>query len=95
MCYKNQLTDAIKPIYLHFQQDRHVGFANKSLQEFFTSLVQAYGKLTPQTLMDNQTSMQTPWDPNTPFETLIKKLRMLWKLPMLPLKPTLMHKSSH
>jgi hypothetical protein len=30
--------------------------------------------LTPQTLVDNQTAMQRPWDPNTPFETLINQI---------------------
>jgi hypothetical protein len=38
-------------------------------------LFQAYGKLTPQTLVDNQTAMQRPWDPNTPFKTLIKQIK--------------------
>jgi hypothetical protein len=51
-----------------------VGFANKSLQELFAYLFQAYSKLTPQTLIDTQTNMQKPWDPNTPFGTLIDQL---------------------
>jgi hypothetical protein len=28
----------------------------------------------PQTLIHTQTNMQKPWDPNTPFETLIEQL---------------------
>jgi hypothetical protein len=71
---KKQLTDAIELVYLQSQHDQHVGFANRSLGELFTYLFQAYGMLTPQTLVDNQTSMQQPWDTNTPFETLIKQI---------------------
>jgi hypothetical protein len=71
---KKQLTEAIEPVYLPSQRDRHIGFANKSLRELFTYLFQAYGQLTPQTLVDNQASMQKPWDPNTPFETLIEQI---------------------
>jgi hypothetical protein len=71
---KKQLTEAIEPVYLRSQRDRHVGFANKTLRELFAFLFQAYGQLTPQTLVDNQASMQKPWDPNTPFETLIEQI---------------------
>jgi hypothetical protein len=28
---KKQLTDAIEPVYLHSQHDRHIGFTNRSL----------------------------------------------------------------
>jgi hypothetical protein len=69
---KKQLTDAIEPGYLRSQRHRHVGFANKSLRELIAYLFQAYGQLTPERLVDNQASMNSPWDPNTPFETLIK-----------------------
>jgi hypothetical protein len=71
---KKQLTEAIEPVYLRSQRDRHVGFANKTVRELFAYLFQAYGMLTPQTLIDNQTNMQSPWDPNTPFETLIEQI---------------------
>jgi hypothetical protein len=71
---KKQLTDAIEPVYLRSQRHRHVGFANKSLREIIAFLFQAYGQLTPQKLIDNQMTMNTPWDPNTPFETLIEQI---------------------
>jgi hypothetical protein len=71
---KKQLTDAIEPVYLRSQRHRHVGFANKSLRELIAFLFQAYGQLTPQKLIDNQMAMNAPWDPNTPFETLMEQI---------------------
>jgi hypothetical protein len=72
---KKQLTDAIEPIYIRSQcHHHHVGYANRSLREILANLFQAYGQLTPQRLIDNQTAMHQPWDPNTPFETLIEQL---------------------
>jgi hypothetical protein len=71
---KKQLTEAIEPVYLRSQRHRHVGFANKTLREIIAFLFQAYGQLTPQKLIDNQMAMNAPWDPNTPFETLIEQI---------------------
>ena len=71
---KKQLIEAIEPVYLRSQRHRHVGFANKSLREIIAFLFQAYGQLTPQKLIDNQNAMNTPWDPNSPFETLIEQI---------------------
>jgi hypothetical protein len=44
------------------------------LFQAYAFLFQAYGQLTPQKLIDNQTAMNAPWDPNTPFETLIEQI---------------------
>jgi hypothetical protein len=72
---KKQLTNAIEPVYLRSQRHRHVvGFANISLRKLLAYLFQAYSQLTPQKLIDNQTAMQAPWDPNTPFEILIEQI---------------------
>jgi hypothetical protein len=60
---KKQLTDAIKPVYLRSQRHHRVRYANRFLRE-----------LLAQRLIDNQTAMHQPWDPNTSFETLIKQL---------------------
>jgi hypothetical protein len=71
---KKQLEEAIEPVYLRSQRHRHVGFANRSVRELMGYLFQAYGQLNAQKLMDNQTTMNKPWDPSTPFETLIEQI---------------------
>jgi hypothetical protein len=71
---KKQLIEAIEPVYLRSQRDRHVGFANRTLRELFSTLFTAYGMLTPIKLIENQQSMNKPWDPNAPFETLIEQI---------------------
>lgn len=71
---KKQLINSIDPIYLRAKKDRHVGFNNISLRELLSFLFTTYGALQPQDLLNNQKEINTPWDPNTPFETLIDQI---------------------
>jgi uncharacterized phage-associated protein len=71
---KKQITTAIDAQYLRAIRDRHVGFANKTVQAILDFLFQSYGRITPQQLIENQKTMMSPWDPNTPFEQLIDQL---------------------
>lgn len=71
---KKQLTDAVDKIYLRSLRDRHTGFANVTLLAMLTLLFTSYGDLTAQDLADNNLAFTKPWDPNTPFETLIDQM---------------------
>jgi hypothetical protein len=71
---KKQLMDAIEPIYLRALKNQHVGFNNVTLLQMLTHLFTNYGRLEPQDLVHNANKLNTPWDPNTPFELLIEQI---------------------
>ena len=71
---KKQLTNAIEPIYLRAIRNRHTGYANQMLRQILHYLFTAYGSLQPNELQLNQSKLQEPWDPNTPFELLIDQI---------------------
>ena len=71
---KKQLTNAIEPIYLRAIRNRHTGYANQTLRQILHYLFTAYGSLQPNELQLNQSKLQEPWDPNTPFELLIDQI---------------------
>jgi hypothetical protein len=71
---KTTLLNSVEPIYVRALKDRHIGFANISLRELFAFLFEAYGQISPQDLMQTTERLTTPWDPTTPFETLINQV---------------------
>jgi hypothetical protein len=74
MALRNQLTQAIEHVYLRSQYNEYVGYANKTPSELLTYIFRAYGRITPQELLDNNSNMTKPWDPSTPLEDLIDQI---------------------
>ena len=71
---KKQLANSMDPIYLRAVRDPYVGYANRSLRELIAHLIAMYGNITPPELKENDQRFNTPWDPNTPFESLIDQI---------------------
>jgi hypothetical protein len=74
LALKKQLTESLDPIYLRAVRDPYVGYNNRSLRELVAHLMTLYGNITPPELKDNDTRFNAPWDPNTPFESLIDQI---------------------
>ena len=71
---KNQLLLAIDHIYIHALQDRHVGYMDQPIHAILHHLFKNYGNITPLELENNDTKMRLNWDPNSPFDCLIKQI---------------------
>jgi hypothetical protein len=71
---KKQVIDAIEPIYLRSLRNRHVGYANHTIRDLITYLIDTYGLITPIDLKKNNDLLNTAWDPNTPFEYLVDQV---------------------
>ena len=71
---KNQLLSALDDIYVHALKDRHVGYMNQSICTILAHLLNNYGNITPLEFEDNNTKMHATWDPNSPFDCLIKQI---------------------
>ena len=71
---KNQLLSALDDIYIRALKDRHVGYMNQSIRAILQHLFDNYGNITPLELEDNDTKMRAPWDPNSPFDCLVKQI---------------------
>ena len=71
---KNQLLSALDDIYIRALKDRHVGYMNQSIRAILQHLFDNYGNITPLELEDNDTKMCATWDPNSPFDCLVKQI---------------------
>ena len=71
---KSQLLSALDDIYARALKDHHVGYMNQSIRTILTHLFDNYGNITPLELEDNDTKMHATWDPNSPFNCLIKQI---------------------
>ena len=71
---KNQLLSALDDIYVRALKDRHVRYMNQSIRTILTHLFDNYSNITPLELKDNNTKMRATWDPNSPFDCLIKQI---------------------
>ena len=71
---KNQLLSTLDDIYVRALKDRHVGYMNQSICTILQHLFDNYGNITPLELEDNDTKMRATWDPNSPFDCLIKQV---------------------
>ena len=71
---KKQLADSMDPIYLRAVCDPYVGYNNRSLRELIAHIIGLYGNITPPEFKENDQWFNTPWDPNTPLESLISQI---------------------
>ena len=72
---KNQLLSTLDDIYIRALKDRHVGYMNQSIRAILQHLFDNYGNITPLELEDNDTKMRATWDPNSPFDCLVKQIK--------------------
>ena len=72
---KKQLISAINDIYLKAISMQYVGFGNLAILEMIDHLYDVYTKIQPNDLVKNTERMSAPWDPNQPFEYLIRKIQ--------------------
>ena len=73
-CSQKPLLSAIANIYIHARKDRHVGYMNQTIHTILNHLFKNYGNITPLELKDNDTKMRSNWDPDSPFDCLIKQI---------------------
>ena len=71
---KNQLLSTLDDIYIRTLKDHHVGYMNQSIRSILQHLFDKYGNITPLELEDNDTRMHATWDPNSPFDCLVKHI---------------------
>ena len=71
---KTQLLSALDDIYIRALKDHHFGYMNQSIRTILTHLFDNYSNITPLELEDNNTKMRATWDPNSPFDCLIKQI---------------------
>ena len=71
---KNQLLSEIDNIYICALKDCHVGYMNQPICAILHHLFKNYGNITPLELEDNNTKMRSNWEPNSPFDCLIKQI---------------------
>ena len=69
-----QLIAAVDPIFLSAIKQPYVGFANIPVYDMLRHLYDTYAELSLDDIEDNDRRMREPWDPNTPFEALIKQI---------------------
>ena len=73
---KKQIVAAVKPIFLQSIQELYVGFANRKAYELLCHLYKNYADISADNLEANDKQLREPWDPNTPFVTLINRSKM-------------------
>ena len=72
---KKQLIAAVDPLFLQTIRQQYVGFANRTIREMLTHLYDTYADISAENLEENDKKMREPWDPNSPFEGLIKQIK--------------------
>ena len=72
---KRMLLAAVDPIYLQAISQPYVGLGNKKVWDLLRHLYTTYAKITPTDLKENDARMNAPYDPNQPFEFLIKQIQ--------------------
>ena len=71
---KNQLINAIKPIYIEILEEDYVGYKNRTIYDLFNHLFTNYGTISNKELENNERKLKEEWDPHTPIEHLFKKI---------------------
>jgi hypothetical protein len=71
---KKQLISTIDPVYLSPLEDTHIRFEAQTVGAMMEYLMETYGHISPQELVQNTTTLNSPWDPNTPMEYLINQI---------------------
>ena len=72
---KKQLIAAIEPLYLQALREPYVGFANVTVYDMLHHLYNTYADISADDLEENDKRLKEPWDPNAPFESLIKQVQ--------------------
>jgi hypothetical protein len=72
---KNTVVAAIEAPFLRALRHRTTGYINVPLSAIFAHLFTVYGRITPQQLTTNDAALYKPWDPTTPFEILIDRIK--------------------
>ena len=72
---KKQLIAAVKDIYLKAISAPYVGFGSLTILQMLDHLYDVYAKMLPDDLVKNTENMSAPWDPNQPFEYLIRQIQ--------------------
>ena len=72
---KKQLIAAVDEIYLAAISEPYIKYGNRTLLEMLTHLYTTYAKISPADLKENERKMNSPWDPNQPFEVLVRQIQ--------------------
>jgi hypothetical protein len=67
---QQQILQAVPPVYLSELADPILGFAEVTPVQMVTHLQSQYGTITPDDLAANLVKIKTPWNPDTPLETV-------------------------
>jgi hypothetical protein len=71
---KNQILKAVPMIFIEELEHHKHGFAMVSTSQLLKHLVTNYGTLTPEDKFKNSEKLHTPWNPDTPLETLFNNV---------------------
>ena len=72
---KKQLIASVDDIYLAAIEQPYIGHANRTVLELFEHLYDTYAKISPSDLIRNNERMTQAWDPNQPFEFLVRQIQ--------------------
>ena len=65
---KQQLLSSIDDKYVKVHKNRNTGYAHVTTQTLIEHLLQTYGRITPDDLINNEERMKAKWDATTPIE---------------------------
>lgn len=71
---KKQLLAAVDDLYVSALKQDYVGYGRVTTLDLLNHLYSAYVDIHDAALRENQERMMAPWDPSSPFETLIKQI---------------------
>ncbi len=71
---KQQLLSTVENVYLRALSNRHTGYANITTLQLLQHLLRVHGRITAHDLEENFIRFKKPWDPNSPYETLIEQM---------------------
>jgi hypothetical protein len=69
------IIEAFDDAYLNALSDEIVGYANCTSLDILTHLLTYYAMIAPTELTQNYESLNTPYDPNQPIETLFQQIQ--------------------
>jgi hypothetical protein len=69
------ILEAFDDAYLNALSDEVVGYANCTSLDLLAHLFTFYAMIGPTELMQNYESLNTPYDPNQPIETLFQQIQ--------------------
>lgn len=72
---KKQILNSVDDIYMAAIEQPYIGHANRTVLNLITHLYDTYAKISPSDLIQNNQKMTAPWDPNQPFEFLVRQIQ--------------------